>query len=78
MNGVLQDIVVHCEGVLERAQVLDQQTADLVWLEEPLVGIEPNRVGALDTAQQRLAGLGDDGKAAVHPARTAQGDQGRT
>ena len=55
----------HVEGVAERLPILHQQAAGLVGLEEPLVGIKPDRVGALDTAQELPAPLGHDREPAV-------------
>ena len=64
-HRVLEHVVVEGEDVLQRAGVLHQQAACLVGLEEPLVGVQPNRIGALNPGQEPFAGLGHDGKATV-------------
>ncbi len=62
---ILEDVVVNPERALERACVLHQKTARLVGLEEPLVRVHSNRIGALHAAQEFLAPFGHDRKAAV-------------
>ena len=64
-HRVLEDVGPDAEGVLERALVLHQQAAGLVGLEEPLVRIQPDRIGTLDPAQQPPAPLGHHRKAAI-------------
>ena len=53
------------EGVLEPAEILHQEASHLVGLEEPLVGVHPDRVGPFDPAQQLPAPLGDHCESAV-------------
>ena len=53
------------ESPLQRAQFLHHENARLIGLEEPLVGVQPDRIGALDPAQQPLALLRDDREAPV-------------
>ena len=49
-----------CECVLKRVYVLHQKTARLVGLEEPLVGIQPDRIGTLNPAQEPFAFFSHD------------------
>ena len=63
LGGLLADRLGEC--ALERTQILHKETARLIGLEKPLVGIQPDRIGALDSTQQPLAFLGHDREASV-------------
>ena len=62
---VLKDIVLDRESALQGTQFLHHEDARLIGLEEPLVGVEPDRIGALDPAQQPLAFLRHHGETPV-------------
>ena len=64
-DRVLKDVGPDAEGVLERVLVLHQQAAGLVGLEQPFVRIQPDRIGALDPAQEPLAPLGHHRETAI-------------
>ena len=57
----------HAEGPFEGAAPADEQAAEVVGLEEPLVGVEHQRVGQLDALQGAPAGLAERGRRAVRP-----------
>ena len=62
---VLVAFLLDAEGVAEHGRVADQEAAQLVWLEQPLVRIEGDGVGAPQARQAGAAALGDDGRRAV-------------
>ena len=49
-QGVLEHVVVQPERGLQSAGVLHQQTPRLVGLEEPLVRVQPDGIGAFHSA----------------------------
>ena len=63
--AVAQVGAVERERVLQQARVADQHGADLVGLEEPLVRVQHEAVGALDAGQQVLAARREAGGRAV-------------
>ena len=64
-DGVLENRRAKAEGALERSGILHEQAAHLVWLEQPLVGVQPDRVGSLDAAEKLTALVRDRREAAV-------------
>ena len=77
--GVAQVGAVERERVLEQAGLADEHGADLVGLEEPLVRVEHERVGALDAGEEvrlREAGGRAVGAVDVEPQALAVGEVG--
>ena len=56
---------MHLEDAFKGAAVLHQKAARLVGLKEPLVRVQPDRIGALDSAQNLFTLLSQDREAPV-------------